>query len=134
MNRVADKATGCARARRTFCVTTVKRRSLRARALPEEAICGDKALKAHALLGVCAARPGGLCAVDSAALGSGLMQAPFFGFLAFFFTVVTQNVRQALAQSVALSATLCKFAHAPLVPANFHICCPPAGLGVRLFP
>ena len=102
--------------------------------LPEEAICGDKALKAHALLGVCAARPGGLCAVDSAALGSGLLQAPFFGFLAFFFTVVTQNVRRALAQSVALSATLCKFAHAPLVPANFHICCPPAGLGVRLFP
>ena len=31
--------------------------------LPEEAICGDKALKAHALLGVCAARPGGLCAL-----------------------------------------------------------------------
>ena len=69
-----------------------------------------------------------------AALGSGLLQAPLFGFLAFFFTVVTQNVRRALVQSVALSATLCKFAHAPLVPANFHICCHPAGLGVRLFP
>ena len=51
-----------------------------------------------------------------------------------FFSEVTQKVRRALVQSVALSATLCKFAHAPLVPANFHICCPPAGLGVRLFP
>ena len=50
------------------------------------------------------------------------------------FSEVTQKVRRALVQSVALSATLCKFAHAPLVPANFHICCPPAGLGVRLFP
>ena len=49
---------------------------------------------------------------NSAALGSGLLQPPFFSFLAFFFTDVTQNVRRALAQSVALFATLCKFAHA----------------------
>ena len=71
----------------------------------------------------------------SAALGSGLLQAPLFRFFSFFliFTVVIQKVWRALAQSVALSATLCIFAHAPLVPANFHICCPPAGLGVRLF-
>ena len=53
-----------------------------------------------------------------------------FGFV---FPVVTQKVRRALAQPVALSATLCIFAHAPLLPTNFHICCPPAGLGVRLF-
>ena len=43
------------------------------------------------------------------------------------------KVRRALAQSVALSATLCNFAHASLVPANFHICCPLARLGVCLF-
>ena len=53
-----------------------------------------------------------------------------FGFV---FPVVTQKVRRALAQPVAMSATLCIFAHAPLLPTNFHICCPPAGLGVRLF-
>ena len=45
----------------------------------------------------------------------------------FFFTVVTQKVRRALAQPVALSATLFMFAHAPLFLTNFHICCPPAG-------
>ena len=41
--------------------------------LPEEAICGDKALKARAPYGGCAARPGGLCAV---ALGCTWLRPP----------------------------------------------------------
>ena len=51
---------------------------------PRKPFCGDKALKAHTPFGVCDARPGGLCAADSAALGSGLLQAPLFRFLACF--------------------------------------------------
>ena len=50
---------------------------------PRKPFCGEKVLKAHALLGVCAARPGGLCAVDLAALGSDLLQAPLSGFFSF---------------------------------------------------
>ena len=101
--------------------------------LPEEAICGDKALKARTPFGGCAARPGGLCAV---ALGCTWLRPPAgtaFSLFGFFFTVVTQKVRRALSQPVALSATLFIFAHAPLLPTNFHVCCPPAGLGVHLF-
>ena len=52
--------------------------------LPEEAICGDTALKARAPFGECAARPGGLCAV---ALGCTWLVPPAgtaFGFLASF--------------------------------------------------
>ena len=42
--------------------------------------CGDKALKAHAPVGVCVAHPGGLSVIT---LGLGLLQAPLFRFLAF---------------------------------------------------
>ena len=95
-----------------FAVTRRSRRALhrRVRRMPGRALCSRSRL--HLAQASCRHR------------------ILLFGF---FFTVITQKVRRALAQPVALSATLFIFALAPLLPTNFHICCPPAGLGVRLF-
>ena len=104
--------------------------------LAEEAICGDKALKARAPSEGAPHGMAGFVQSLLAALGSGLLLAPLFRFLASFLTLFHRSHTKDTASSctaVALSATLCIFAHAPLFPANFHICCPPAGLGVCLF-
>ena len=104
--------------------------------LPAEAFCGDKALKARAPSEGAPHAMAGFVPSLLAALGSGLLQTPLLRFLASSLARCHGSHTEDTASSctaVALSATLCIFAHAPLFPANFHICCPPAGLGVRLF-
>ena len=98
--------------------------------------CGDKALKARAPSEGVPHAMAGFVQSLLAALGSGLLQAPLFCFFASCLALFHRSHTKETASSctaVDLSATLCIFAHAPLFPANFHFCCPPAGLGVRLF-
>ena len=89
MNRVAGKATGCARARRTFCMTTVKQFALTRRS--RRTLHSERAPYARA----------GFVQSLSAALGSGLLQAPHFGFWLLFHRSHTK--------STASSCTACCF-------------------------